>query len=194
MRVFVKREDVHKAYVALNSGTWAPGGYVFDGEPLDPLKSEFDDGKAHRIDSETLSSICTDPARALKEMLALHDKIVGAQSKIRQIEFDNALLRKKVDRLVPGSDELYMDTQTSIIEIGKLAATLDLDSFLKAIRNAQATTPLLDPTMYRKAAANLEAIKELSEAVREVKIAHEKVFKAVLNTAVLGFMEKKTNQ
>jgi hypothetical protein len=85
----------------------------------------------------------------------------------------------------------YMTTQMRLIEIGKIADTLDFDGFLKAISNAETVGPIVDPTIYRKAMENLHAIKKLAEAGRPVKTAYGETFKAVMNTAVAGFMEKE---
>lgn len=84
----------------------------------------------------------------------------------------------------------YINTQMRLIEIGKIADTLDLESFLRCISNAEAVGPIMDPTMYMKAAENLAAIRKLAESVVQVKVAYEQTFKAVLNTAVHGFVKK----
>lgn len=78
----------------------------------------------------------------------------------------------------------YLETQMRLIEIGKIADTLDLKAFLQCIKNAEALGPVLDPTQYRKAIDNLEAIKKLAESVLPVKTAFEETFKVILNTAI----------
>ena len=84
----------------------------------------------------------------------------------------------------------YIETQMRIIEIGKIADSLDLDTFLVCISNAETVGPIMDPTMYRKAMDNLQAIKELAIAAQKVKITYGKVFKAVLETQLKGYMQK----
>lgn len=83
----------------------------------------------------------------------------------------------------------YITTQMRLIEIGKLADSLDLDEFLKCISNAESVGPVIDPTTYIKAMDNLRAIRRLAEAVVPVKAAFEETFKAVMKTQVAGFMK-----
>jgi hypothetical protein len=85
----------------------------------------------------------------------------------------------------------YMQTQVEVIELGRRARSLDLDSFLRAINNAENVMPVLDPTLYRKAALNLSSIKRLAESLLNVKKAYDEVWEAVLNTSMSGYMEKE---
>ncbi len=78
----------------------------------------------------------------------------------------------------------YIQTQILILEIGKVTKQLDLENFLAAISSAEAVTPMLDPTMYRKAAGNLAVIKKLAEALVPVKDAFDEAFETILKTAV----------
>lgn len=88
----------------------------------------------------------------------------------------------------------YIETQMRVIEMGKIADSLDLEAFLKCISNAEAMAPVIDPTMYRKAIANLTAIRDLARIALKMKIAYGEVFKAVLETAVAGYMENKQRE
>ena len=81
----------------------------------------------------------------------------------------------------------YIETQMRLIEIGKIADSLDLAEFLKCIQNAETVGPILDPIQYQKAMDNLSAIKKLAESVIPVKTAFEATFKAVMKTQVAGF-------
>lgn len=83
----------------------------------------------------------------------------------------------------------YIQTQMRIIEMGKIADSLDLDGFLKCISNAETVAPIIDPTMYLKAQKNLSAIKNMTQAAKTVKAAYVETYKAVIETAVAGFVE-----
>ena len=83
----------------------------------------------------------------------------------------------------------YIETQLKIIELGKLAGTLDLDAFLKCIQNAETMAPLIDPTLFMKAQANMTAIKKLALAVRDVKSAYSEVYQVIVSSTVAGFMK-----
>lgn len=88
----------------------------------------------------------------------------------------------------------YMETQNQLINIGRALDTLDLDGFLRSISKAEALAPMLDPTMYRKAQANLQGLKRLAESLRPAQTAFAELRGAVLETAVLGFMEKQPKE
>lgn len=88
----------------------------------------------------------------------------------------------------------YIETQMRIIEMGKLADSLDLEAFLKCISNAEAMGPVMDPTMYLKAMDNLRAIKKLAEVAVKMKAAYGEVYKAVLETSFAGYMQKPDGQ
>src|SRR5574337_1170047 len=78
----------------------------------------------------------------------------------------------------------YLTVQMTMIEIGKKLEKLDLDAFLKCISNAETMAPMLDPTLYRQAAANLDAIKKLAHAFQTVKTEFAKVQETVTKTTV----------
>lgn len=87
----------------------------------------------------------------------------------------------------------YLNTQMALITIGKHASTLDLDSFTAHIEKAESVAPIVDPTLYRKAQENLQAIKKLANAVKTVQTCHQELFDAVLNTEVAGFLSSDGN-
>lgn len=87
------------------------------------------------------------------------------------------------------SKEKYLQIQMAIIAIGRTANALDLESFIAQINSAETVAPMVDPTLYRKAAENMHAIKELAVALVPVKRAFEKMFQAVTQTMARGDME-----
>lgn len=88
----------------------------------------------------------------------------------------------------------YMQTQTDLIAVGRTIDRLDLDGFLASISKAEALAPVLDPTMYRKAQANLQGLKKLAESLRPAQAAFAELRGSVLETAALGFMEKQPKE
>jgi hypothetical protein len=98
--------------------------------------------------------------------------------------------------MMSGKPELHMDgkkyieTQMRLIEMAKIANSLDLEAFLKCISNAEAVAPMVDPTLYLKAMDNLKAIKNLAEVGLKVQEAYDKTYKAVLNTSFSAHMSK----
>jgi hypothetical protein len=91
--------------------------------------------------------------------------------------------------------KLYIETQMRVIEMGKIADSLDLDLFLQCISNAETLAPILDPTLdptlYRKAQANMEAIKRLALIAKQMKLAYGEAFKAILETQFKQYVEDK---
>lgn len=85
----------------------------------------------------------------------------------------------------------YLHVQATIIQVGKSVQGLDLDNFLRCISNAKSVAPILDPTLFRKAQANLEAIEKLAMAVKQVQETFEVVQQAVIGTVAAGFMQPK---
>lgn len=83
----------------------------------------------------------------------------------------------------------YIETQMRMIEIGKIADSLDVETFLQCLRNAETVAPMVDPTLYLKASANLTAIKKLALSVKQVKIAYGETFRAVMETTMKGNMQ-----
>lgn len=71
-----------------------------------------------------------------------------------------------------------------MIHIGKTVERVDLDEFLKAINQAQAAAPMLDPTLYRKASRNLDAIKKLATIMKTYQVAFRETFDAMVKTAI----------
>lgn len=83
----------------------------------------------------------------------------------------------------------YMQTQITMIQLGKKIQTLDIESFLKCIANAETAAPMLDPTLYMKACDNLRAVKKLAQAYQGVKTAMQETQEAVLRTTMAYSVE-----
>lgn len=86
----------------------------------------------------------------------------------------------------------YVTTQMRLIEIGRLAETLDLDEFIKAIENAETAGAVLDPEQFLKASVALNAAKCLAQAVQPVKAVYQGTFRDLMKTMAVGFAKDKT--
>ena len=82
----------------------------------------------------------------------------------------------------------YIETQMRIIEMGRIADSLDLETFLICIANARTVAPLTDPRLYIRAAANIDAIEKLAILALKLKYEYANVYKAVMETAAKEFM------
>jgi hypothetical protein len=83
----------------------------------------------------------------------------------------------------------YLSTQSEILAIGEAVTKLNLDGFLAEISKCEAIAPMLDPTMYRKAADNLQSVKILARTLQPVQTAFNDLFSSVIKTAARGDME-----
>lgn len=96
--------------------------------------------------------------------------------------------------------ELFMDgktyvaTQMRIIEMGKIADSLDLDAFLKCVDNADKAIPLVEHEMGRRAAENLRAVRTLAEAAKVMKQAFIETYQSALVGTVVGIGPKTPGQ
>lgn len=63
----------------------------------------------------------------------------------------------------------YMATQNALVSVRAMLTTLDLSAFIAMIDKAEAWGPTLDPTLYRKAAAELRKVRELALAAAELQ-------------------------
>jgi hypothetical protein len=73
------------------------------------------------------------------------------------------------------TDPEYLSTQQAIIVAAQAVMNVDLDGFLSRIRRAESAGPVLDPTLYRQAQKNLQAVKDLAEALVPFKRAAMKL-------------------
>ncbi len=78
----------------------------------------------------------------------------------------------------------YMTTQMTLVEVGKTLQRLDLSAFLRCIESAEASAPMLDPVLFRRASTNLSAIKSLAESALVTKLKFCEVQDAVIRTTV----------
>lgn len=73
------------------------------------------------------------------------------------------------------NDREYISTQNQLMFVASVVKDLDLDEFLEWINKAEAIGLIVDPSLYRAAAANLCIIKGLAEAanvLRQEAMAH----------------------
>lgn len=84
----------------------------------------------------------------------------------------------------------YVKTQLALIAIGQQVDLLDIESFLACISRAEAVAPLLDPTLYKKACENMQALRELAYSLQEVKTKFTKMQGAVLRTSLATMIEQ----
>ena len=66
-------------------------------------------------------------------------------------------------------DEEYKATQNQLLLAAGIISTLDLDGFLKRIREADALGPILDPTLYRKGMCKMQQIADIARAAQAIK-------------------------
>jgi hypothetical protein len=64
------------------------------------------------------------------------------------------------------TNEEYQATQELILMLARRVRRLPLDKFLSAISRAEVVGPIVDPTLFRDAAGNLEEIKKMAEGAR----------------------------
>lgn len=65
--------------------------------------------------------------------------------------------------LEPGE---YSATQQQLVLLGAMVSRLNLGAFLRQIDRTETTAPLLDPTLYMRAAGKLERVKDLARAAQ----------------------------
>ncbi len=74
----------------------------------------------------------------------------------------------------------YVTVQMRIIEIGKIADSLDLVAFLKCLSNAEAALPAADPATAAKALVNIKAVRLLAEKCVEIKAAYGETYRLAM--------------
>jgi hypothetical protein len=85
--------------------------------------------------------------------------------------------------------EKYLQTQMTLFAIGRAVHEMALSEFLAQIGSAETISPVLDPTLYRKAKDNLDAIKALAEALVPFKAQFEKMYIEMMKNAVAAKAE-----
>jgi hypothetical protein len=71
------------------------------------------------------------------------------------------------------SNDEYKATQDLLLQAGRMVDILDLNGFRDRIRHADSIGSVLDPTLYRDAHRNLQAIDELAAAAIRLKGAFQ---------------------
>lgn len=71
------------------------------------------------------------------------------------------------------TNEEYKATQDLLLQAGRMVDVLDLNGFRDRIRHADSMGSILDPTLYRDAHRNLQAIDELAAAGIRLKAAFQ---------------------
>jgi hypothetical protein len=87
------------------------------------------------------------------------------------------------------NDSEYIETQRQIMLLAGMAAGLDVRGFLERVEQAQSVGPVLDPTLYRAAADNLECVALLARAVADLQAAHHKAAAQFKNRPTIDFYE-----
>lgn len=67
------------------------------------------------------------------------------------------------------TDDEYERTQTALQSLRAQVEVLDLDGFLARITHAEVLGPVLDPTLYRRAARQLDVVKRIALAAKRLK-------------------------
>lgn len=71
------------------------------------------------------------------------------------------------------TNDEYKATQDLLLQAGRMVDILDLNGFRDRIRHADSIGSVLDPTLYRDAHRNLQAINELAGAAIRLKSAFQ---------------------
>lgn len=73
------------------------------------------------------------------------------------------------------SNAEYIVTQQQLLLMASLIKELNLDGFLARIETAYALGPILDPTLYKKSAENVETVHRIAVAARNFQMEVKKV-------------------
>lgn len=71
------------------------------------------------------------------------------------------------------TDEKFMETQRRLLRLAVEVHGLDFEGFLGRIAEAEAAGPVVDPTLFRRGARALSAVKGVALAGRSMKEAYE---------------------
>lgn len=83
----------------------------------------------------------------------------------------------------------YIKTQNEMVQLAAKIRWLKLDLFLNQISNAETIAPILDPTLYRKASNNVQALKKLAQTMLPVQEAFDELMSTVVETSARGDMQ-----
>lgn len=78
------------------------------------------------------------------------------------------------------SNDEYIRTQVRLVGIGNMLKELNVDAFIASAREAESVGAVLDPTLYRRGAESLIAIRRYAEAAAELKKAFAEVQRVVI--------------
>lgn len=79
------------------------------------------------------------------------------------------------------NDQEYQETQNALLLCARMISGLDLTGFLKRIEQADSVAPILDPTLYRRGAERMHAIKKLAQEAKRVQSAFIEMSEIVKN-------------
>lgn len=85
------------------------------------------------------------------------------------------------------TEEEYTRTQTALLQLGQVVAGLDLEGFLAMISRAETMGPIMDPTLYRDAADNIQALKALATTLQTYQMNYEVAQQTILTTMARRF-------
>lgn len=84
------------------------------------------------------------------------------------------------------TDEEYQRTQDELVRLCREVLQLDLVGFLNRVEHTEATGPIVDPTLWIKGQARLEAIKRCAVAFRGAQGAAEDLRRLILQEIADG--------
>jgi hypothetical protein len=93
------------------------------------------------------------------------------------------------------TEEQYLETQKTVTKICDLIRILNLTEFVKAINHSEAIAPIMDPTLFRAAQANLANVKSMAIALMEVQKklpTAEEVNEGILNAQLYKNRERNS--
>lgn len=73
------------------------------------------------------------------------------------------------------TNDEYMDAQRALLLVANILAPHDLAAFVARIDTADAVGPIVDPTLYRKAAARARGLRALAVACQKVQGAADEL-------------------
>lgn len=87
------------------------------------------------------------------------------------------------------NEELYIQTQQQIMFLAQIVNELPLREFIAAGRRSEAIGPIVDPTLWIKASANLADVIRLAEALGKFQAEIERQVEKVTGSHQEGYSE-----
>jgi hypothetical protein len=75
----------------------------------------------------------------------------------------------------------FLQAQMSLIQIGRILNTIDLEEFVSQMENAK-ENPITDPVMKLKAENSMKVLINLGKTLKPAKLAFQNVFATVMAT------------